>query len=114
MVRPYEGVCPSSTPISSLLTPTSKGVYNMLKDNLYAELLEDLHPNRPRVEILGDSRVIVENHCGIQEYDDSILRVRCRGCEVRILGANLELTALSMDELAVIGVISSVEYITTE
>ena len=51
----------------------------MLKDNLYAELMEDLHPNRPRVEILGDSRVIVENHCGIQEYDDSILRVKCRG-----------------------------------
>ena len=86
----------------------------MLKDNLYAELMEDLHPNRPRVEILGDSRVIVENHCGIQEYDDSILRVKCRGCEVRILGADLELTALSMDELAVIGVISSVEYITPE
>ena len=83
----------------------------MLKDNLYAELMEDLHPNRPRVEILGDSRVIVENHCGIQEYDDSILRVKCRGCEVRILGADL---ALSMDELAVMGVISSVEYITTE
>ena len=62
----------------------------MLKDNLYAELMEDLHPNRPRVEILGDSRVIVENKRGIQ------------------------LTALSMDELAVIGVISSVEYITTE
>ncbi|MBS6777278.1 MAG: YabP/YqfC family sporulation protein [Butyricicoccus pullicaecorum] len=73
----------------------------MLKDNLYAELMEDLHPNRPRVEILGDSRVIVENHCGIQEYDDSILRIKCRGCEVRILGADLELTALSMDELAV-------------
>ena len=47
----------------------------MARDNLYAELMEDLHPNRPRVEILGDSRVIVENHCGIQEYDDSILRV---------------------------------------
>ena len=59
----------------------------MLKDNLYAELMEDLH---------------------------SILRVKCRGCEVRILGADLELTALSMDELAVMGVISSVEYITTE
>ena len=41
----------------------------MARDNLYAELMEDLHPNRPRVEILGDSRVIVENHCGIQEYD---------------------------------------------
>ena len=31
-----------------------------------------------------------------------------------MLGADLELTALSMDELAVMGVISSVEYIATE
>ena len=31
----------------------------MARDNLYAELMEDLHPNRPRVAILGDSRVIV-------------------------------------------------------
>ncbi len=84
-----------------------------MKDSLYVELQEDLHPGRPRVEILGSSRVIVENHCGIQEYDDTILRIKCRGCEVRILGADLTLTALSLDELAVLGVISSVEYITT-
>ena len=85
----------------------------MSKDGLYAELLEDLHPNRPRVEILGSSRVIVENHCGILEYDDTVLRIKCHGCEVRILGADLSLTALSLDELSVTGVISSVEYITT-
>ena len=36
------------------------------------------------------------------------------GARMRTLGADLELTAPSMDELAVIGVISSVEYITTE
>lgn len=85
----------------------------MPKDGLYAELLEDLHPNRSRVEILGSSRVIVENHCGIQEYEDTLLRIKCRGCEVRIVGADLELTALSLDELAVVGTIASVEYITT-
>ena len=84
----------------------------MPKDNLYAELMEDLHPNRPRVEILGDSRVIVENHCGIQEYDESILRVRCRGCQVRSMGADLALTALSLAELAVIGVVSAADYLT--
>ena len=85
----------------------------MARDGLYTELMEDLHPGRPRVEIQGSSRVIVENHCGILEYDDAVLRIKCRGCEVRILGADLTLTALSLDELAVLGVISSVEYITT-
>ena len=76
--------------------------------------MEDLHPKPPAWQILGDSRVIVENHCGIQNTTTASLRVKCRGCEVRILGADLELTALSMDELAVMGVISSVEYIATE
>ena len=86
----------------------------MAHEGFGAALFDDLHGARPRVEIIGNSRVVVENHRGIQEYDDSILRVKCRGCEVRILGADLELTALSMDELAVMGVISSVEYIATE
>ena len=87
----------------------------MLKDNLYAELMEDLQPKPPACgnprRQPGDRGEPLPVY---REYDDSILRVKCRGCEVRILGADLELTALSMDELAVMGVISSVEYITTE
>lgn len=73
-------------------------------------LIEDLRGGRPRVEIIGNERVIVENHRGIVEYDDTILRIRCNGCEVQITGVDLALTALSLDELAVTGVIVSVEY----
>ena len=79
-----------------------------------AALCDDLHGARPRVEIIGNSRVVVENHRGIQEYDDGVLRVRCSGCEVRITGTGLTLTALSLDELAVTGTIVSVEYTTAE
>ena len=82
----------------------------MAHEGFGAALLEDLHSGRPRVEIIGNSRVVVENHHGIQEYDDNLLRVKCSGCEVRIMGAELRLTALSLDELAVTGVIASVEY----
>ena len=82
----------------------------MAHEGLGAALLVDLHGGAPRVEIIGSSRVVVENHQGLQEYDDHLLRVKCRGCEVRITGAELRLTALSLDELAVTGVIASVEY----
>ncbi len=75
-----------------------------------SSLLEDLHAGRPRVEIIGNTRVVVENHRGIKEYDGKLLRVQCRGCEVLIKGDGLELTALSIDELAVTGTIISVEY----
>lgn len=83
----------------------------MAHDGL-GELFDDLHYARPRVEIIGNSRVVVENHRGIQEYESGLLRVKCSGCEVRIVGEGLALTALSMDELAVTGTIVSVEYTT--
>ena len=86
----------------------------MAHERFGAALFEDLHGGRPRVEIIGNSRVVVENHRGIQEYDDGVLRVRCSGCEVRITGTGLTLTALSLDELAVTGTIVSVEYTTAE
>ena len=82
----------------------------MAHERFGAALFEDLHGGRPRVEIIGNSRVVVENHRGIQEYDDGVLRVKCSGCEVRITGDGLVLTALSLDELAVTGTIVSVEY----
>ena len=83
----------------------------MAHDGL-GELFDDLHSTRPRVEIIGNSRVVVENHRGIQEYETGLLRVKCCGCEVRMVGDGLALTALSLDELAVTGTIVSVEYMT--
>lgn len=73
-------------------------------------LIEDLRSDRPRVEIVGNARVLVENHHGIVEYDETLLRVKCKGCEVRIAGDGLTLAALSRSELAVTGMIISVEY----
>ncbi|MDO5142433.1 MAG: YabP/YqfC family sporulation protein [Eubacteriales bacterium] len=84
----------------------------MAYDGIGAALLDDLHGQRPRVEIIGNSRVVVENHRGIQEYDDGLLRVKCSGCEVCITGDGLALAALSLDELAVTGTIVSVAYTT--
>ena len=73
-------------------------------------LIEDLRSDKPRVEIFGNSRVVVENHKGILEYDDTLLRVKCRGCEVSITGDGLTLAALTLSELAVTGTIVSVDY----
>lgn len=73
-------------------------------------LLEDLSGDRPRVEIMGCDRVMVENHKGIMEYDERIIRLKCKGCEVCIKGANLDLSALTLHEICITGIIVSVEY----
>ena len=48
------------------------------------------------------------------EYDETVLRARCRRCEVRIEGEGLHLTALTLGELAVEGDIRSVAFLPGE
>lgn len=74
-------------------------------------LAEDLDMGLPRIEIVGDRRVTVENHKGIVEYSDTLMRIACGRLQLRITGAGLELCALSLSEVSVTGKIISVEYI---
>lgn len=92
-----------------------------MKDGLGARLMrqaqesflaDDFGVDLPRIEILGDKRVLVENHKGILEYGDTLMRINCGHMVVKIVGEALELRALSLSELAVTGKILSLEYVT--
>lgn len=79
------------------------------QDSLMAE---DLTPQLARIEIIGDKRVLVENHRGILEYSDTLMRINCGKMVIHIAGEGLVLKALSLSELAVSGRITGVKYIT--
>lgn len=79
-----------------------------LGDNFLAE---DLDPRLSRVEVTGDRRVHVENHRGILEYSDIVMRIALAGSELRITGHDLELSALTLTELTVSGTVCALEYI---
>lgn len=74
-------------------------------------LAEDLDVMTPRIEILGDRRVSIENHEGILEYGQEVMRIRCSRMVVKISGEGLELRNVTLTELAVTGKIISVELI---
>ncbi len=75
-------------------------------------LVDDLAPQLARIEIIGDKRVLVENHKGILEYGDTCMRINCGTMMIHIMGHNLTLRALSLSELAVTGKITAVQYVT--
>lgn len=75
----------------------------------FEELKEEAHG--PQVELLGRHLATLEHHCGLIEYDSTVLRAKAHGCEVRITGENLALTALTLDELALEGEIHAVEFV---
>ena len=79
------------------------------KQLLGSPLAEELVGGQPRLELTGGSRLLIEDHRGILEYTDSVLRVALRREELRVTGEELRLTALTLHELAVSGRIRSIE-----
>lgn len=81
-----------------------------LGDRLWSSpLAEDLTGGESRLELTGGRRLLIEEHRGILEYTDSVLRVLLRRGRISISGEALHLTALTMRELAVSGKITAIE-----
>ncbi len=75
------------------------------------DLSEESLPGKPVVELLGDCRVLVENHRGITQYDLDRICIRvCYGV-VAITGCNLQLRQMTGGKLLIVGMIQGVELI---
>jgi sporulation protein YqfC len=62
----------------------------------------------PLVEVLGNSRVLIENHRGILEYNQQIIRIRVNFGEIRICGDHIRLANMNRPQLVVCGQISQI------
>ncbi len=63
----------------------------------------------PRVELVGRNQLRMENHKGILAYGDDEVLVSGGRLVVRVKGRNLELKAMTADELLIMGEIRAVE-----
>ena len=74
------------------------------------EIPKDIMLDLPKVVLVGNIQVFVENHKGIVEYGDEVIRVKVNEGEIAIRGENLVLRNILPDEIAVEGKITSVNY----
>ena len=65
-------------------------------------------PGQSIVEIAGDSRVLIENHCGITQYDAEKFCVKVRFGHIAVCGCNLELSQMTRDRLVISGKIGGI------
>lgn len=75
----------------------------------FLELPKELVMGLPRITILGDIQVVVENHRGIIEYTTELVRIGTSIGELRLTGAGLALRTILPEEIAIDGKIRSVE-----
>ena len=79
------------------------------KNRLHWQGQENLLAKLPIVELVGQKRLLIENHQGVLSYSTEEIAIRvCYGCVV-IAGEQLQLMEMSRVKLAICGRIDSVQ-----
>ncbi len=65
-------------------------------------------PGQSVLELLGDDRVLIENHKGISEYGKQCITVGVHYGSVRIEGSGLALRRMEPGQLVIMGKIESI------
>ena len=73
------------------------------------DLPADVLAGLPRVELVGDREVRMENHRGILSYGEEEIHVSAGGFVIKIVGEELKLRAMTGLELLVTGRIHAIE-----
>ena len=76
----------------------------------FFELPKDIMLDLPRLVLIGNRQLILENHRGIIEYSDEKVRIAVSNGEVMVKGSKLQIRGLFTDELSIEGCIETVEY----
>ncbi len=75
------------------------------------ELPKEVTLNIPVIKIMGRNDIYIENHKGIVEYSNEILRINSEIGIVKIMGKNLYIKEISREEIFITGDISTIEFI---
>lgn len=67
------------------------------------EIPQDIILDLPRITMLGNQQLLIENHKGIIEYTPSLVRIKLNQGELIISGKNLILGNLQIEQILVEG-----------
>lgn len=69
----------------------------------------EIVPGVPRTTLSGGSKVYVENHNGLKTYTRQCIEVKTRDGILRVSGDDLELSAMTREDIVIRGFVVSVE-----
>ncbi len=85
-----------------------KGILRSLAHTL--DIPQDIVLDLPRITMLGNKQVLIENHKGIIEYTSLLVRIKLSQGELLIHGTKLLLGNLQAEQILVEGIIQEVKY----
>lgn len=76
----------------------------------FLDIPQDIVLDLPRITMLGNQQLLVENHKGIIEYTPSLVRIKLNQGELFIQGQNLTLGNLQAEQILVEGTLRGITY----
>ncbi|MGI6576109.1 MAG: sporulation protein YqfC [bacterium] len=76
----------------------------------FFELPKDILLDLPRLTLMGNLRLVVENHRGIIQYAPELLRICLEKGEIAITGTDLNIALISGEEIIVEGKLTGVQF----
>ncbi len=75
------------------------------------ELPKEIMLNVPKLTLLGNKDLIIENYKGIVEYEENRVRVNTAIGVIKITGSNLTIREITSEDIMVNGEIISLEFL---
>ncbi len=75
------------------------------------ELPKDIILDLPRITMIGNLQLYIENHKGIVEYSKQRIRINTKNGIVRITGKNLSIKTIITEEIVITGLIQDIEFV---
>lgn len=75
------------------------------------ELPKEVVLNMPKLTMLGNGNLIIENYKGVVEYDDNCVRVNTTSGIIKISGEKLVIKEITSEDIMVDGWVSSMEFL---
>jgi sporulation protein YqfC len=84
---------------------------NRLKKQVsdFLEIPNDVILDLPKIVLMGNLQVFIENHRGVMEYTSEVVKVIVGDGEVEIKGEDLSLRNMTADEIIVEGKIKNIK-----
>lgn len=75
------------------------------------ELPKEITLNLPKISMIGNIQMIIENHRGIIEYTPERIRVNSSIGIIKIDGKDMNLRNIASDDIIISGIVEKLEYI---
>ena len=74
------------------------------------DLPKDVVMDLPKITIIGDNEITIENHEGIESFEDECIKIKTNNGILTIEGQNFEILYIASETIVLSGKFKSVDY----